>query len=83
MLRITEIGNRFALTCMVAGTMVVGSVSTALAAPVSSDDELELMGLVESMPDGGGAGTWVIGGETFTADEDTEIETDDGSGPRN
>ena len=35
-------------------------------------------GLVETMPDGGRAGTWTIGGMTFTADANTDFDLDKG-----
>ena len=42
------------------------------------DETVELKGVVDSAPDGGGAGDWRIGGRSIVADGDTEFDTSDG-----
>jgi len=78
MMRITSIGKKVLLTGMVVSAMFTATASPMLVAQAApNDDGMELMGLVEVMPDGGTVGSWVIGGETFEADENTEFDTDD------
>lgn len=43
------------------------------------DDDRDVYGLIEQMPDGGRQGAWVIGGVQYSADADTEFEQDYGA----
>ena len=45
---------------------------------VMAQGELQHTGLIEAMPAGGGAGEWVVGGETFLATAGTEFLTEKG-----
>jgi hypothetical protein len=57
-------------------SMSSGSIVLAFSLGAVSDHDFD--GIVESRPAGGHVGEWVIGGRSFTAKADTEIETDDG-----
>ena len=50
----------------------------ALPALVLADDSLEQKGVIDSMPPGGGAGIWLVGGLTFEATAATEIDVEKG-----
>lgn len=42
------------------------------------DDNVAAVGLLQSMPEGGGVGEYVVDDTTYTADSDTEFETENG-----
>lgn len=56
--------------------LLIGIVPALVLA--DDDDGLQHRGLIESMPDGGGQGTWVVGGKTFQATADTEYDVEEG-----
>jgi hypothetical protein len=56
--------------------MILASSAVALSFGAQADDDF--YGVVESRPADGHVGEWVIGGRSFTATADTEIEADDG-----
>lgn len=49
-----------------------------LATPALAHDDLTHRGRITELPPGGGAGTWVVGGKTFTADGGTQFDTTEG-----
>jgi hypothetical protein len=54
--------------------LAISAVTLSFGALADED----FYGIVESRPASVHAGEWVIGGRTFTATADTEIEADDG-----
>jgi len=61
-------------------SLLIGWTGTQAATNQPADDEWpDWRGTVESMPGGGLAGTWTIGGRTFSADGSTQFKQEHGA----
>ena len=74
------------LQCMAGAHMIIVSVVLLTAAPGMAtakggdreDNRSEFSGIVQSRPQDGLQGQWVIGGRTFVVDAGTEFDQSDG-----
>lgn len=64
--------KRWAIVAVLAVMLMVAAYS----ANVALADGLKWAGAVESIPAGGGAGNWQVGGRTFVADSNTDFDDD-------